>query len=262
MDLGLQGEVALVAASSKGLGRAAAEQLAAEGASVMLTSRDSVELDRAASQIRDSTGAEVACEPADLTRTEDIEPLLEKTRERFGPVSVLVTNSGGPPAGGFEDFDDAAWQGAFELNLMSAVRLIRATLPQMRDRGYGRIVNFTSSSIKQPIDGLLLSNVFRVAVLGLAKSLSSELARDNILVNTLGPGRINTDRVVSLDSGRAEREGITPEEVKQQAQARIPLGRYGEPEEFARVAAFLASPANTYVTGQSLLADGGMVKAL
>lgn len=262
MDLGLRGEVALVAASSKGLGRAAAEALAAEGASVMLTSRGGVELERAASQIRDVTGAEVACEPADLTRAEDIDLLLRKTRERFGSVSVLVTNSGGPPAGGFEDFDDAAWQAAFDLNLMSVVRLVRAALPQMRDRGYGRVVNFTSSSIKQPIDGLLLSNVFRVAVLGLAGSLSSELAPENILVNTLGPGRINTDRVVSLDSGRAERQGITPEEVKAQAQARIPLGRYGEPEEFARVAAFLASPANTYVTGQSLLVDGGMVKSL
>jgi 3-oxoacyl-[acyl-carrier protein] reductase len=148
------------------------------------------------------------------------------------------------------------------LNLMSVVRLIREALPQMRQRGYGRIVNFTSSSIRQPIDGLLLSNVFRVAVLGLAKSLSLELAPDGILVNTLGPGRINTDRVVSLDRGRAERAGITPEEVREQTEAGISLGRYGEPEEFAKVAAFLASPANTYVTGQSLLVDGGLVNAL
>lgn len=262
MNLGFTGEIALIAASSKGLGRATAEALASEGASVMLASRDRVELERAASQIRDNTGAKVGYETTDLTRSQDIELLLEKTRDRFGEVGVLVTNAGGPPAGSFEAFDDASWQAAFELNLMSVVRLIRATLPQMREKGRGRILNFTSSSIKQPIEGLLLSNVFRVAVLGLAKSLSAELAPDNILVNTMGPGRINTDRVVSLDSGRAEREGLTPEEVKQQSEARIPLGRYGEAEEFARVAAFLASPANTYVTGQSLLVDGGMVKAL
>jgi 3-oxoacyl-[acyl-carrier protein] reductase len=140
--------------------------------------------------------------------------------------------------------------------------LIRETLPHMRERGYGRIVNLTSSSIQQPIDGLLLSNVFRVGVLGLSKSLSGELASDGILVNTLGPGRIHTDRVDSLDQGRADREGTTREEVRRKSEATIPLGRYGEPQEFAQVAAFLASPANTYVTGQALLADGGMVKAL
>lgn len=262
MDLGLRGEVALVAASSKGLGRAAAEQLAAEGASVMLTSRDEAELERAAAGIRERTGATVDHEPADLTRAEDVERVVRSTRERLGELGVLVTNAGGPPAGGFEDFGDEAWQAAFEMNLMSVVRLVRASLPQMRSRGHGRIVNFTSSSIKQPIDGLLLSNVFRVAVLGLAKSLSSELAPDGILVNTIGPGRINTDRLVSLDEGRAARQGTTAEEVRQQSQAQIPLGRYGDPEEFARVAAFLASPANTYVTGQSMLVDGGMVKAL
>lgn len=228
----------------------------------MLTSRDGVALKQTASEIGEATGAEVRYEPADLTKAGDIELLLEKTREALGPVSVLVTNSGGPPAGRFDDLDDEAWQGAFELNLMSAVRLIRSSLPQMRERGYGRIVNFTSSSIQQPIDGLLLSNVFRVGVLGLAKSLSAELASDGILVNTLGPGRIHTDRVDTLDGGRAEREGTTLEEVRRRSEAQIPLGRYGEPQEFARVAAFLASPANTYVTGQSLLVDGGMVRAL
>lgn len=262
MDLEYEGEVALVAASSKGLGRATAEAIAAEGGSVMLTSRDGVAIKQTASEIRETTGAKVSYEPTDLTQAEDISLLLQKTREELGPISVLVTNSGGPPAGRFDTLSDEAWQGAFELNLMSAVRLIRETLPQMRERGYGRIVNFTSSSIQQPIDGLLLSNVFRVGVLGLSKSLSVELAPDGILVNTLGPGRIHTDRVDSLDQGRAEREGSTREEVRQKSEATIPLGRYGEPEEFARTAAFLASPSNTYVTGQSFLVDGGMVKAL
>lgn len=262
MNLGYEGEVALVAASSKGLGRATAHAIAAEGAAVMLTSRDGAALEKTATEIGSATGAKVSYEPADLSRAEDISRLLEKTREELGPVSVLVTNSGGPPAGRFDSLDDAAWQGAFDLNLMSAVRLIRETLPQMRERGYGRIVNLTSSSIQQPIDGLLLSNVFRVGVLGLSKSLSVELASDGVLVNTLGPGRIHTDRVDSLDQGRADREGTTREEVRRKSEATIPLGRYGEPGEFARVAAFLASPANTYVTGQALLADGGMVKAL
>lgn len=262
MNLGYEGEVALVAASSKGLGRQTAQAIAAEGASVMLTSRDGITLERTASEIANETGAKVSYETADLTKAEDISLLLQKTRQELGDVSVLVTNSGGPPAGRFDDLDDEAWQGAFDLNLMSAVRLIRETLPQMHSRGYGRILNFTSSSIQQPIDGLLLSNVFRVGVLGLAKSLSVELASDSILVNTLGPGRIHTDRVDALDGGRAEREGTTLEEVRRKSEATIPLGRYGEPREFAQVAAFLASPANTYVTGQALLVDGGMVKSL
>jgi 3-oxoacyl-[acyl-carrier protein] reductase len=262
MNLGYEGEVALVAASSKGLGRATAHAIAAEGASVMLTSRDEETLKQTATEIREATGSKVSYEPADLTRPEDISRLLERTRRELGPVSVLVTNSGGPPAGRFDILEDEAWQGAFDLNLMSAVRLIRETLPHMRERGYGRIVNLTSSSIQQPIDGLLLSNVFRVGVLGLSKSLSVELASEGILVNTLGPGRIHTDRVDSLDQGRADREGITREEVREKSEATIPLGRYGEPKEFGQVAAFLASPANTYVTGQALLTDGGMVKAL
>lgn len=262
MNLGYEGEVALVAASSKGLGREAAQAIAAEGASVMLTSRDGTALKQTASEISESTGARVSYETADLTKAEDISLLLQKTREELGDVSVLITNSGGPPAGRFDDLDDEAWKGAFELNLMSAIRLIRETLPQMRQKGYGRILNFTSSSIRQPIDGLLLSNVFRVGVLGLAKSLSVELASDSILVNTLGPGRIQTDRVDILDGARAEREGTTLEEVREKSEAMIPLGRYGEPQEFAKVAAFLASPSNTYVTGEALLVDGGMVRSL
>ena len=262
MDLGLAGRVAIVAASSKGLGKATAAQLAAEGAKVMISGRDEGELKAAASEIGKSTGSEVSYAVADVTRAEDVGSLVDGTVEHFGGLDVLITNAGGPPAGNFDKFEDADWQGAFELNLLSVVRLIRAGLPHMREKGYGRIVNFTSSSIKQPLDNLILSNVFRTAVLGLSKSLSAELAPEGILINTLGPGRIATDRLASLDESRAEKGGISVEEVRRRSEGQIPLGRYGQPEEFARVATFLASEANTYVTGQALLIDGGMVRAL
>lgn len=262
MDLGYEGKVALVAASSKGLGRATAEALASEGANVTISGRDEETLAETASQIQDKTGTEVAYLVADVSRADDVENLVSRTVERFGGLDSLVTNAGGPPAGGFEAFADEDWQRAFDLNLMSVVRLIRAALPYLRESDSPRIVNFTSSSIKQPIQNLLLSNVFRTAVLGLAKSLATELAPYGILVNTLGPGRIATDRLFSIDSNVARNQGISEDEVRRRSISQIPLGRYGEPEEFARVATFLASPANTYVTGQALLVDGGMVKAL
>ncbi len=262
MDLGLNGKSALVAASSKGLGRAAAMQLAAEGAGVMISGRNESDLEAAAGEIERQTGAEVAYTVVDVSRGKDIENLVSRTAKRFGGLDVLITNAGGPPAGNLDKFSDEDWQKAFELNLLSVVRLIRAALPHMREKGYGRIVNFTSSSIKQPLENLLLSNVFRTGVLGLSKSLAAELAPDGILINTLGPGRIATDRLASLDETRAGNQSVSVEEVRRQSEARIPLGRYGQPDEFARVATFLASEANTYVTGQALLVDGGMVKAL
>jgi 3-oxoacyl-[acyl-carrier protein] reductase len=177
-------------------------------------------------------------------------------------VDVLVNNAGGPRAGGFDALDDDAWQEGFELNLLSAVRLIRGVLPHMREQGWGRIVTIASSSIKQPLDNLLLSNTYRVAILGLAKSLAIEFAPDGVLVNTVGPGRIDTDRVAGLDATRAEKAGISIEEVRKQTEKAIPLGRYGTAEEFAKVATFLLSGANTYLTGQHFLVDGAMVKAI
>jgi 3-oxoacyl-[acyl-carrier protein] reductase len=262
VDLGLGGHVAVVAASSKGLGRATAMQLAAEGARVVVSGRDEAEVRKTAAEIERATGSEAEPVIADLTRAADVEELVQRAVERFGSLEVLITNAGGPPPGSFDSFGDGDWQRAFELNLLSVVRLIRAALPHMRGRGYGRIVNFTSSSIKQPIDNLILSNTFRAGVLGLAKTLAGELAPDGILVNTIGPGRIATGRLFSIDEGQAERLGIPVEQVRERSESQIPLGRYGEPEEFARVAAFLASGANTYVTGQALLVDGGMVRAI
>lgn len=262
MDLGLQGKTALVTAASKGLGRAIATELAREGALVVISSRDEDSLAQTATEIAEETGTEVECRTADLTSGSDIEALVAYATDRFGGIDVLVNNTGGPPPGNFADLDDEAWDLAFRQIIMSMVRCVRGVIPSMRQRGGGRIVNVASSSIKQPIDNLLLSNVFRAGLAGLAKSLSLELAPDGILVNTLGPGRILTGRTESVDGGQAQAQGISVEEVREQFVTRIPLGRYGTPEEFARVAAFLASPANGYVTGQAVLVDGGMVRAL
>ncbi|SFJ13770.1 SDR family oxidoreductase [Thermoflavimicrobium dichotomicum] len=262
MDLGLNSQVALVTASSKGLGKATAFELAKEGAKVMISSRNQEDLEKTANEIKEQTGAEVAFCVADLTKSEDIDNLIQETANRFGTIHILVNNAGGPPPGNFDQFQDQDWQYAFELNLLSVIRLIRGVLPFMRQQQYGRIVNFTSSSIKEPIQGLILSNTFRTAVVGLTKSLSVELAGDQILINTVAPGRIATDRLASLDQTKAKQLGISVEEVQQQFFAQIPLGRYGEPSEFAKVATFLASKANSYITGQALLVDGGMVKAI
>jgi 3-oxoacyl-[acyl-carrier protein] reductase len=262
MDLELTGRVALVTAASKGLGRATATQLAAEGAKVMISSRGAEQLARTAAEIAEATGAQVEHCPADVSDAGDLARLLRETEQKLGGVDVLVNNAGGPPPGGFDALDDAAWEGAFQLNLMSTVRLIRGVLPHMREQHWGRIVTIASSSIKQPIDNLLLSNTYRVALLGLAKSLAIEFAPDGVLINTVGPGRIATDRVAGLDANRAEKTGMSVEEVRKQSEKAIPLGRYGTAEEFGKVAAFLVSGANTYLTGQHLLVDGGMVKAI
>jgi 3-oxoacyl-[acyl-carrier protein] reductase len=262
LDLGLEGKVALVTAASKGLGRAIATELAREGASVVISSRDEEALARTAAEIREETNADVDLRAADLTSAEEIGALISHAVDRFGGIDVLVNNTGGPPAGTFEDLDDGEWQGAFDQILLSLIRCVRGVLPSMRERGGGRIVNVASSSIKQPIENLTLSNTFRAGLAGLAKNLSLELAPAGILVNTLGPGRISTARSESMDTSQAESRGVPVEEVRGEFEARIPLGRYGTPEEFARTAAFLASPANSYVTGQAILVDGGMVRAL
>ena len=255
MDLGLQGKTALVLAASRGLGRAIAAELAAEGANVMVSSRNEDALATTAAEIHGATGAEVAHFTADVTKDQDIQRLVAQTAERFGGVDALVTNTGGPPAGTFEDFENEEWQRAFELTLLNVVRAVRAVLPYMRERDGGRIVNVASSSIKQPIEGLTLSNTFRAGIAGLAKTLSVELAPHGILVNTLGPGRISTDRSAGMDASQAEAQGVSVEEVRAEMSARIPLGRYGTPEALAKVAAFLVSPANTGVRKRKNLKD-------
>ncbi len=262
MDLGLEGKVALVTAASKGLGRAIATELAREGTRVVISSRDEEALSRTTGEIREETGGEVEYRVADLTSAGDIEALISHAAETFGGLDVLVNNTGGPPAGTFGDLDDEAWQGAFEQVLLSLIRCVRGVLPLMRERGGGRIVNVASSSLKQPIQNLTLSNTFRAGIVGLAKDLSQELAPDGILINTLGPGRISTARTQTMDTAQAESRNVSIDEVRGEFEARIPLGRYGTPGEFARVAAFLASPANSYTTGQAILVDGGMVRGM
>lgn len=262
MDLQLTGRTAIVLASTKGLGKATAISLAREGANVTICGRDEAALQATANEMEQASGKVPLALVTDVTKKEDIELLVAKTVEKFGTVDILVNNAGGPQAGSFDQMTDEHWQQAFELNLLSFVRSIRAVLPHMRKQQFGRIVNFASSSFKQPIENLILSNTFRTGIIGLAKTLSTELGPDGILINTIGPGRIATDRVASLDQFAANKLGVEREQIRQQVEAQIPVGRYGEPEEFARVATFLASPANSYVTGQALLVDGGMVRSI
>ena len=261
MNLGFHNHSVIVCASSAGLGKATALEFSREGASVMLCGRRESELRRTAADIQAATGRQPHFTVADLTKADDVAHLVEATVSAFGGLFALVNNSGGPPAGTFEQFDDGAWQSAFELNLLSYVRAIRAAIPHLRSAKGGRIVNFTSTSVKSPIDNLILSNTFRTGVLGLTKTLASELGPDGILVNVIGPGRVQTNRIEQLDAMRANKRGISMEQVRTDTCRTIPLGRYGTPEEFAKLAVFLGSPANTYITGQTVLVDGGMVKA-
>ncbi len=261
MDLGLKDKSIIVMASSSGLGKAIATEFAREEAKVMLFSPSEDQLKEAQADIKKLTGNEPLYTVGDITKYDDIKKLVQNTVNEFGSIYALVNNTGGPPAGTFDTFEDEDWQKAYELTLLSYIRTIREVLPHMRKNGGGRIVNSTSSSVKRVLDNLILSNTFRMGVVGLSKTLSSELGKDNILVNVIGPGRIGTARIDHLDKVRAEKAEITVEEVQNNAFKNIPLGRYGKPEEYGKLAAFLCSETNTYITGQTILVDGGMVKA-
>lgn len=253
--------VALVCAASKGLGRASAEALARDGFKVVICARGEAALNLTADAIR-TAGGDVLPLPADLAKAEDVERVIAATVERFGGLDVLVTNTGGPPSGPFMTLDERTWSSAIDSLLLSVVRLCRAAIPHMQARGGGRIINITSISVKQPIEGLVLSNALRSAVTSLAKTLSVELAPHNILVNCVAPGYTRTDRVVDLSEQAAAREGTTADAVERRTVAKIPLGRMGEPKEFGEVVAFLASPAASYVTGVTIQVDGGWTRGL
>ena len=261
MEFGLKNKSALVMASSSGLGKAIATELAREGANVMLFSPFVDQLKEAQADIEKETGRKPEYFVGSITSADDIKALVETTVEKCGPIYALVNNTGGPKPGVFDIFSDKDWQDAYELCLLSYIRTIREVLPHMRANGGGRIVCSTSSSVKAVLDNLFLSNTFRLGVVGLAKTLSQELGKVNILVNVIGPGRIGTARIDQLDAMRAQKVGVTVEEIQNETIKTIPLGRYGRPDEYGRLAAFLCSEANTFITGQTVLLDGGMVKA-
>ena len=262
MDLGIAGKVALVAGASKGLGRAVARGLALEGARVAMCARDGGALQETADAIAKETGAEVWCRPADLSDAAEARRFVQEAAAGFGTVHILVNNAGGPPSGSFMDFGDERWEAAFQLNLMSAIRLAREAIPFMRKQGWGRIINMTSVAVKQPLEGLILSNSVRAGLIGFAKTLSDEVAGDNILVNNVCPGYTLTDRVRALAAALAAKQGTTLEEVIRGWESTIPLGRLGTPEEFADLVVFLASERASYITGATIQIDGGYFRGL
>jgi len=263
MDLGLKGKVAIVAASSKGLGRAVATTFAREGALVTINGRDETTLAATANAIRSETRGDVLEIVGDMTNPADIERLINETAQQRGGLDAVVCNAGGPPIGDFFTFPtDEPWLNAVNLNLMSTLRLSRAAIPHFEQRGGGSLTNIVSTSVKQPIPNLILSNTVRTAVVGLAKSLSNELGAKNIRVNNVCPGSMMTARIRALAATRAEQAGKTADEMLEEDAKAIPLGRIGDPQEFANAVVFVASPAASYITGVTLQVDGGIVKGL
>lgn len=261
VDFKLGNKVAIVVASSQGLGKATAIELAKEGVDIMLAARSEDKLKEVQQEIMKLGTSKVDYVVTDITIPEQIEHLVSETIKRFGKLDILINNSGGPPSGNFEDLKDEDWTNAFELNLLSYVRIIQAALPHLKKEG-GHIINIASSSVKEPIPGLTLSNTLRLGVAGLAKTLSIELAPYNIFVNTIAPGRIATERMDALNEATAQREGRSFEEVRKESEQNIPLRRFGEPEELGKVITFLVSGANTYMTGSTFTVDGGLIKSI
>jgi len=262
MDLGLKGRPALVAAASRGLGKACAAALAAEGARVAICARDPGALEASRDEIAEATGAEVVAIPADVATEEGAVGFVREGAEALDGCHILVPNAGGPRTGTFDELTDDDFQRAFELTFLSAVRMSRAALPHMRSAGYGRIVIVGSSAVKQPIPGLMLSNAIRTGLMGWARTLVDEVGPDGITVNAVLPGRHATDRIRELHQDRAGREGRSVAEIAAEDAAAIPLRRIGDPRELGDVVAFLASERASYVTGAFVLVDGGIVRGL
>ena len=262
MHLNLVGKRALVTAASRGLGFATALGLAREGTALVICSRDEARITEAAQKIRAETGTRVEALVADVSSADEAARLVGHAVSALGGLDIVVHNAGGPPAGEFLSLSDAQWQKAFDQNLMSLVRLVNAAVPELKKAGGGRILTIASSSIKQPIPGLVLSNAFRTGVYGLVKTLARELGPAGILLNVVAPGRIQTERIEELDNSMATRRGVDLQQVKKESVASIPLGRLGTPEEFANLLVFLASDAGRYISGQAIIVDGGATAAL
>ena len=262
MDFGLRGKVALVAAASRGLGRAIAEGLGREGTKLVLCARGADALESARAAIVKDTGVEVHAVVADVSNQSDIDLVTSQALAKFGRVDILVTNAGGPPAGTFEKHSWDVWERAVNLTLRSAVELTRAVLPGMRERKWGRVINVTSIAVKQPVDNLILSNSVRSAVTGFARTLANEVATDGVTVNNILPGYTRTERVENLADATAAKEGRTRAEIVARFESEIPMRRLGEPEEFAALAVFLASQQASYITAQSIAVDGGWIRSL
>ena len=262
MDLGLKDRVAIVAASSQGLGKAVAMGLAREGARLALCARTESTLQATADEIRRATGAEVIAHAMDVTNGDQVRRLVEGAMDKWGRIDICVANAGGPPSKTFAETTNQDWQAAVDLNLMSTVQFARETLPLMQQRRWGRFIAVTSVSVKQPIEGLILSNAVRSAVSGLVKTLSNEYGPSNVLVNAVCPGYTATARLLNLAGRLAASQGVTPQEIEDRWARQTPLGRVGKPQEFADVVVFLASERAGYVTGVSLAVDGGLVKGV
>ena len=262
MELGLRGKVGLVAAASRGLGRAIADELASEGADLVICARNADRLEAARAEIASASSSRVHAVVADLSDLGQVRRVADEAFATFGRVDVLVTNAGGPPAGTFEAHDWEAWERAVHLTLRSVVELTRAILPGMRQRRWGRIINVTSIAVKQPVDNLILSNSVRSAVTGFARTLANEVATDGVTVNNILPGYTRTERVEELAKATAAKEGLGERDIVARFEREIPMRRLGEPSEFAALAAFLASDRASYITGQSIAVDGGWIRSL
>jgi 3-oxoacyl-[acyl-carrier protein] reductase len=262
MDLGINGKVAFVAGASLGLGKAVALELSREGTKVAICALDDPELPGAVEEIKAATGGEVIGIPSDVTDADQAKGFVRKGLEHFGTVDILVNNAGGPPSRTFMEIDDDLWTFGFKLNLMSTIVMTREAVPVMKEKRWGRIINMTSVAVKQPIDGLILSNTMRSGVIGLAKTLSNELAPYNVTVNNVCPGYTMTERVRNLSEFLAEKQQTTPEAVIRKWESEIPMGRLGTVGEFSALVAFLASERAGFITGTSIQIDGGYYRGI
>lgn len=260
LDLGLKGRVAMVAAASKGLGRATAEALAKEGCRLSICSRSTDNLDAARFAI-EAAGSEALAVACDVSSRDDLERWVEATSATFGQIDILVTNTGGPPAAKFAQLTEEQWRTGIDSTLLNVVRLCKLVLPGMQERKWGRIVHITSLVAKQPLELLTISSTLRAGLSGLTKTLSDQVARDNVTVNALLPGHILTDRQIHLNEIRSKEQGVTMEEYASRVEASIPMGRFGRPEEIGDVIAFLCSERASYITGVSLQVDGGIIRS-